>query len=109
MTRAEVKTMVSGMDIPFDEVHPDHITASRFANLEPPFLEYVLTDAPVFADGRRYLDIKRLTITLWSDTEECEAEESVETVLSDHDLRWRVNREYVEEPQLWAITFNLEV
>lgn len=109
MTRTEVKEMVARMDIPFDEVHPDHITASRFASIEPPFLEYTLSDASVFADGRRYLDIKRLAINLWSDTEECPEEADVESVLESEDLRWRVNREFIEEPQLWLITYNLEV
>ena len=109
MTRLEVKEMVRRMGIPFDEVHPDHINAGRFANIEPPFLEYVLTDASVIADGRRYLDIKRLAINLWSDTEECQEEADITAVLDAEELRWRINREFIEEPQLWLITFNLEV
>ena len=109
MTRSEVKNMVRRMNIPFDEVHPDHISAGRLATIEPPFLEYVLTDAAVIADGRRYIDIKRLAINLWSDTEECTEEGDIKTVLDAEDLRWRVNREFIEESQLWLITFNLEV
>ncbi len=109
MDRQEVKEMVMQMGVTFDDTHPDHIDISNIEQLTPPFLEYTLTDAPVYADGIRYLDIKRLVITLYSDDEESEAEAMIEAVLTDEDLRWRKNREFIEDILMWNITYTLEV
>ena len=68
-----------------------------------------MTDKPVYADGKRYLDIKELTIRIYSDTEVSEAEETVQEVLEAEDLRWKRSCEYIEELLLWAIIYKLEV
>lgn len=109
MTSTEVKEMCRRMHIPFDEEHPDHITANKLKNILPPFMEYVLVDKPIHADGKRYLDIKELTIRIYSDTEVSEAEEKMQEVLESEDLRWKRSSEYIDELQLWAIIYNLEV
>lgn len=109
MTKEEVKKLCKRMKIMFDEEHPDHITASKMNSLSPPFMEYILTDKPVYADGKRYLDIKELTIRIYSDTEVSEAEDTVQEVLEAEDLRWKRSCEYIEELLLWAIIYKLEV
>ena len=109
MTREEVKQMCTRMDVPFDTDHPDHLTAENFTNLAPPFMEYTLTDRPVYADGVRYLDIMQLAITLYSDTEVSEAEDAIEAVLEEEELRWRKSREFVEEVLMWTIIYTMEV
>lgn len=78
MTNQEVKEMCKRMGIVFDEDHPDHITEDKLRTLLPPFMEYTLVDNPVFADGKRYIDIKNLTIRIYSDTETAEVEENVQ-------------------------------
>ncbi len=109
MTSSEVKDMCKRMGILFDEAHPDHITVSKLKSLSPPFMEYYLTDKPVNADGIRYLDIKALTIRIYSDTEVAEAEKDVQKVLEMEDLRWKRSCEYIEELFLWAIIYRTEV
>lgn len=109
MTSQEVKEMCRKMGIIFDEEHPDHITADKMQSLTPPFMEYVLTDKPVHADGKRYLDIKELTLRIYSDTEASEAEKDIQNVLESEDLRWRRSCEYIEELLLWAIIYKLQV
>lgn len=109
MTREEVRIMCRRMEIPFDEDHPDHISTANLQNIEPPFMEYVLTDKPVYADGVRYLDIKELEIIIYSDTETCEAEDRVKEVLDAEELRWKVSREFVEESLMWSIIYRMEV
>lgn len=109
MTKEEVKKFCKRMKIMFDEEHPDHITASKMNSLSPPFMEYILTDKPVYADGKRYLDIKELTIRIYSDTEVSEAEDTVQEVLESEELRWKRSCEYIEELLLWAIIYKLEV
>lgn len=109
MTSAEVKEMCKRMNVPFDEDHPDHITADKLQSLSPPFMEYILTDHPVYADGVRYIDIKDLTIRIYSDTEVSETEEMVQSVLEEEDLRWKRSVEYIEELLLFAIIYKMEV
>lgn len=109
MTNSEVKEMCKRMGVVFDEDHPDHITASKLKTLSPPFMEYILTDKPVHADGKRYLDIKELEIRIYSDTEVSEVEENVQKVLEEEDLRWKRSSEYIEDLLLWAIIYKLQV
>lgn len=109
MTSEEVKQMCKKMGIKFDENHPDHITTEKMQSLSPPFMEYTLIDHPVIADGVNYLDIKDLTIRIYSDTEISEAEEKVQEVLIQVDIRWKRSSEYVEELQMWEIIYKMEV
>ena len=109
MTNEEVKEMCRKMRIPFDENHPDHISADKFTTLSPPFMEFVLTDHPVYADGSRYLDIKDLSIRIYSDTEVSEAEDDVKIILEEEDIRWKRSAEFIEDLMMWAIIYKMEV
>lgn len=109
MTRSEVMAMMQRTGVLFDEDHPDHITAEKFLSITPPFMEYVLEDIPVIADAVRYLDIKRLRINLYSDTEETSAEGDIEQALDHEELRWRKEKEFIEEVLMWNIVYTLEV
>ena len=109
MTSEEVKSMCREMGVMFDENHPDHITADKMQNITPPFMEYVLTDHPIYADGERYIEIKDLTLRIYSDTEVSEAEEAVQIVLAGKDIRWQRSAEYIEELLLFAIIYKMEV
>ena len=109
MTSDEVKSMCREMGVMFDENHPDHITTDKLQNITPPFMEYILTDHPIYADGERYIEIKDLTIRLYSDTEVSEAEKAVKSVLEYRDIRWQRSTEYIEELLLFAIIYKMEV
>lgn len=109
MTAEEVKKLCKRMNVMFDEEHPDHISANKLKSLSPPFMEYILTDKPVYADGMRYLDIKELEIRIYSDTEVSEVEENVQEVLESEELRWKRSCEFIEELLMWAIIYKLEV
>lgn len=109
MNRNEVKEMCRRMNVLFDQDHPDHISEETLLSNPPPFMQYTLTETPVIADGVMYIDIKRLVITLFSDTEESSAEGSIERVLREEELRWRKSREFIEEYLMWNIIYTLEV
>lgn len=98
------------MGLYFDRKHPDHISTRKLESLAPPFMEWTLSDVPVYADGMSdYLDIKQLTIWIYSDTEECGAEEGVKTVLDAKELRYMRETTYMEELQMWAISYRMQV
>lgn len=101
--------MCKKMEIPFDEDHPDHIVSEKLKSLSPPFMEYILTDHPIPADGINYIDIKDLSIRIYSDTEVSDAEEKVKEILEREDLRWKRSSEYIEELMLWEIIYKTEV
>lgn len=109
MTREEIKNMCKETGILFDEDHPDHISSEKLKSLSPPFMEYIITDHPIFADGKRYIDIKDLTIRIYSDTEVSEVEDDVQRVLEENDIRWKRTEEYIEELMMWAIIYKMEV
>lgn len=110
MTKAEVKTMCSQMGLYFDPKHPDHISVKKLNSLAPPFMEYTLEQVPVYADGLSdYLDIKKLTLWIYSDTEECTEEETVRSVLDAAELRYIREPKYMEELQMWAISYSMQV
>lgn len=109
MTNEEVKTMCKKMGICFDEDHPDHISSDKLNTLSPPFMEYYLVDHPIHADGIRYIDIKDLTIRVYSDTEVSEAEDKIQGILENEELRWSRSSEYIEGLLLWAIIYKTEV
>lgn len=109
MTSEEVKNMCRKMRIPFDENHPDHISTDKLSTLSPPFMEYILTDNPVYADGVRYIDIKDLSIRIYSDTEVSESEADVKRILEEEDIRWKRSSEFVEDIMMWAIVYKMEV
>lgn len=109
MTSEEVKKMCKKMGVYFDEDHPDHISSDKLESLSPPFMEYILTDHPIFADGKRYIDIKDLSIRIYSDTEISEVEEDVQRVLGEEDIRWKRSTEFIEELAMWALIYRMEV
>ena len=109
MTKAEAKEMITEMGLPFDQDHPDHITLSKIGNLRPPFLEYVILDHPINADGVRYIELYDLTIRIYSDTEVSECEDTVREVLSAHGLRWSRMYEYIDELMLWCIRYTAQI
>lgn len=109
MTSEDVKEMCKRMGVFFDETHPDHIAVEKLKAISPPFMEYILEDHPIHADGIRYIDIKDLTIRIYSDTEVSEAEDGVKHILEEEDIRWKRSTEYIDELSLWAIIYKTEV
>lgn len=109
MTREAVKAMITEMGLPFDHDHPDHITLSKLSSLSPPFLEYVVLDHPINADGSRYIELGDLTIRIYSDTEVAECEDTVRSVLADHGLRWSRTYEYIEDILMWCIRYTAQI
>lgn len=110
MTTDDVKAMCGRMGLYFDEDHPDHISRNKLRSLPPPFMEFTVTDVPWPADGLSdYLDIKELNIWIYSDTDVCPKETQVAAVLDEYDLRYRRTATYMEEVQMWAINYNMQV
>lgn len=109
MTPTEVRTMVDQMNVVYDSDHPDHINQNKLRNLAPPFVEYVLEDHPIWADGRRYISFYDMTLRIYSEYETSEVETSVQSVLESYDIRWRRETEYIQELSLFAIIYTMEV
>ena len=110
MTKQEVADMCGEMGIYFDRDHPDHISRKKLQGLPPPFMEYTITQVPWAADGMSdYLDIKELNIWIYSDTDVCRKEDSVRAVLDTEELRYKRTASYMEEVQMWAINYNMQI
>ena len=110
MTKEDVKEMCGRMGLYFDPEHPDHISRNKLQSLPPPFMEYTIIPVPWPADGLSdYLGIQELNIWIYSDTDVCTREADVTAVLDERDIRYRRTATYMEEVQMWAINYNMQV
>ena len=75
MTRQEIKAALDRTGIYYDQEHPDHISADKLDTLPPPFMEWGTEEIRIRADGLDYVRYKKLTVIIYTDTDEENEEE----------------------------------
>ena len=109
MTAEEVRNLISSTGFYFDPEHPDFIESSKKEQLTPPFLEYELEDINYFADGIIYFKRKKLTIRLYTDVYDKEAESTLEAALQSAGIGFSKDRNYFNQIGLWESGYQMEV
>lgn len=109
MTAEEVRNLISSTGFYFDPEHPDFIESSKKEQLTPPFLEYELEDVNFYADGIIYFQRKRLTIRLYTDVYDKDAEATLEAALSDAKIAFSKDKNYFNQIGLWESGYQMEV
>ena len=109
MTAEEVRSLISSTGFYFDPDHPDFIESSKKEQLAPPFLEYEIEDVNFFADGIVYFKRKKLTIRLYTDVYDKDAEGTLEAVLSGAGIGFSKEKEYYNSIGLWESGYTMEV
>lgn len=103
MTREQLNALMETTGVYFDPDHPDHVERSKIADLPPPFMEFYVQEVPFGADDIVYYTYLRITIRLYSDVDEDEAEVRVREALDGRFFRTK--KEYNEDFGLWETTF----
>lgn len=114
MTREQIRGLIEGFGIYFDQDHPDHISREKIETLEPPFLEWGTQKRQIRADGADYVLWERLTILLYTDTNEdtetpTEGGRTFEEALTDAFDRFRKDKSYNDELGLYITEYTMEV
>lgn len=109
MTAEEVRSLISSVGFYFDPEHPDFIESSKKEQLTPPFLEYELEDVNFFADGIIYFKRKKLTIRLYTDVYDRDAESTLEAALQEAGIGFSKGKEYFNSIGLWESGYQMEV
>lgn len=109
MTTEEVRSLISSVGFYFDPEHPDFIESSKKEQLTPPFLEYELKDVNYFADGIIYFKRKKLTIRLYTDVYDKDAESTLEAALQAAGIGFSKEKEYYSPIGLWESDYQTEV
>lgn len=114
MTRDEIREKIEGFGIYFDVDHPDHISREKISTLATPFMEWGTQRVTIRADGVDYAEWQRLTVYLYSDTNEdtevCTGDgRPFETALAEAFDRFVARKNYDDELGLYYTEYTMEV
>lgn len=105
MTHEEVMAMLSELNIPFAY---DHFAEGE--SPEPPFICFLFPGSDNFsADNVVYAAFEELHIELYTDEKDPELEESVEAVLTGHELFWQKTEVWIESEKLYEVLYRMTV
>lgn len=105
MTYKEVADMLTGMQIPFAYDHFDEGSAAP-----PPFICFYFDgSADLAADNTNYQKIRPLTVELYTDNKDFEAEATVEAALNEAGLVYSRTETYIDSERLYEVIFQTSV
>ena len=111
ITRDDFKELMDQVGLYYDPVHPDHIEVKRLndGTVSLPILEWEFDRQKLRADGIDYLEWYEVTVRIISDLDYCPAENTLEEILTQHELSYDKEKRYVAESDLYINTYTLEV
>lgn len=105
MTKAEVKQMIAGLNIPY--------AYSHFAEGEAPSLPYVVFRYPnsnnFGADNKSYVPFDDLDIELYTEKRDLALEASLEALLDERDIFYRKSEVFIETEKVYEILYEMEM
>ena len=105
MSHEEVMAMLSELTIPYAY---DHFCEGEAP--EPPFICFLFPGSDNFsADNIVYAAFNELHIELYTDEKDPELEESVESILSEHELFWQKTEVWIESEKLYEVLYRMTV
>ena len=105
MTREEISTMISGVDVPYAYYQfPDQ------TGQQPPFICFYFSEsADLYADDSNYQKIDRLIVELYTSNKDFDLETAVETALTSSGLTWTRVEQYLDDERLWMEVYETNV
>lgn len=105
MEITEVKEMLDEIGFP--------IAYNNFeeeSEIEPPFITYIIPSVEnIRADGKWYIKISELSVELYTDSKDIDAESRVESILDNKELNYRKSEAYLDDERLFLILYQLQV
>ena len=105
MTYKQVAEMVEDIGFPFAYDHFDDKNASP-----PPFICFFFSGSnDMAADNINYQRIRPLTVELYTDNKDFDAEEAVETALNSAGLVYSRNEVWIDSERLYEVTYTADI
>lgn len=105
MTHKQIASMVSSIGLPYAYYQFPEGTAQA-----PPFVVFFYADTDdVFADDTNYQRIATLNIELYTSEKDFETESTVEQILTNNNLTYYKEENYIDSEQMWQIAYEMEV
>lgn len=101
MTYKDIKTMVTGIGLPY--------TYYSFPNDIAPDPPYIVFNYPenddVLADNSNYVSVVTLNLELYTAEKDIELEESIEAVLNRNGFVYDKTEDYIRQEELFQVTY----
>lgn len=105
MTYKQIASMVSSIGLPYAYYQFPEETAQA-----PPFVVFFYADTDdVFADDTNYQRIATLNIELYTSEKDFATESTVEQILTNNNLTYYKEENYIDSEQMWQIAYEMEV
>lgn len=105
MTYKQIASMVSSIGLPYAYYQFPDGTAQA-----PPFVVFFYADTDdVFADDTNYQRIATLNIELYTSEKDFATESTVEQILTNNNLTYYKEENYIDSEQMWQIAYEMEV
>lgn len=105
MTYKQIASMVSSIGLPYTYYQFPEGTAQA-----PPFVVFFYADTDdVFADDTNYQRIATLNIELYTSEKDFSTESTVEQILTNNNLTYYKEENYIDSEQMWQIAYEMEV
>jgi hypothetical protein len=105
MTYKQIASMVSSIGLPYAYYQFPEGTAQA-----PPFVVFFYADTDdVFADDTNYQRIATLNIELYTSEKDFSTESTVEQILTNNNLTYYKEENYIDSEQMWQIAYEMEV
>ncbi len=105
MTYKEISHMIAGAGLPFAYYQFPEDTPQA-----PPFICFFFSQTDdVFADDTNYQRIVQLNIELYTSGKDFELEASLEEILTDNNLTYYKEENYIDSEKLYQIAYEMEV
>lgn len=105
MTYKQIASMVSSIGLPYAYYQFPEGTAQA-----PPFVVFFYGDTDdVFADDTNYQRIATLNIELYTSEKDFSTESTVEQILTNNNLTYYKEENYIDSEQMWQIAYEMEV
>lgn len=101
MTKKEVANIIQSFGLPWRYSHFTETPA-------PPYVVYYYpSDNDVFADDSNFINKRQLFIELFSN--DGDETELIESILKQHGLTWYKSRDFLNDENIFQITYESEV
>ena len=105
MTYKQIASMVSSIGLPYAYYQFPEGTAQA-----PPFVVFFFSQTnDLYADETNYQRIVTLNVELYTSEKDFDMESNVEKILTNNNLTYYKEENYIDSEKMWQIAYELEV
>lgn len=105
MTYTEISNLIGSFGFPYN-----YYQFPKGAAVAPPFVVFYYPESADFiADNKNYSGIRQLTIELYTDNKDFQAEATIEETLEANEIPYTKTEIYIDDEQLFEVAYETEV